>query len=61
MTVHQFFCILHLSCYLVLLNANFYYDVSVANDAAIDVANCALLSKVMHFKQWKSAMHNEIK
>ena len=28
-----------------LINANFYFDVSVANDVAIDVAKCALLGK----------------
>ena len=32
-----------------LLNSNFDFDVSVANDVAIDVAKCALPSKVM---QW---------
>ena len=32
-----------------LLNANFDFDVSVANDVAIDVAMCALPGKVM---QW---------
>ena len=32
-----------------LLNANFDFDVSVANDVAIDVAKCALPGKVM---QW---------
>ena len=31
------------------LNANFDFDVSVANDVAIDVAKCALPGKVM---QW---------
>ena len=30
-----------------LLNANFDFDVSVANDVAIDVAKCALPGKVM--------------
>ena len=34
---------------LTLLNANFDFDVSVANDVAIDVAKCALPGKVM---QW---------
>ena len=32
---------------LTLLNANFDFDVSVANDVAIDVAKCALPGKVM--------------
>ena len=32
-----------------LLNANFDFDVSVANEVAIDVAKCALQGKVM---QW---------
>ena len=32
-----------------LLNANFDFDVNVANDVAIDVAKCALPGKVM---QW---------
>ena len=30
-----------------LLNANFDFDASVANDVAIDVAKCALPGKVM--------------
>ena len=30
-----------------LLNTNFDFDVSVANDVAIDVAKCALPGKVM--------------
>ena len=30
-----------------LLNANFDFDVRVANDVAIDVAKCALPGKVM--------------
>ena len=30
-----------------LLNANFDFDVSVANDVAIDVAKCTLPDKVM--------------
>ena len=34
---------------LTLLNANFDFDVSVANDVAIDVAKCALPGTVM---QW---------
>ena len=34
-----------------LLNAHFDFDISVANDAAIDVAKWALLDKVM---QWSS-------
>ena len=33
--------------YFYDLNVNFYFDVSVANDAAIDVARCALPGKVM--------------
>ena len=47
-----------------LLNANFYYEVSVANDFAIDFAKCVLLGKVMsgsvHFNQWKWVLHIEI-
>ena len=30
-----------------LLNANFDFDISVANDVAIDVAKCTLLGKLM--------------
>ena len=32
---------------LTLLNANFDFDVSVANDVTIDVAKCALPGKMM--------------
>ena len=31
----------------MLLNANFDFDVSAANDIAIDVAECTLLGKLM--------------
>ena len=32
---------------LMLLKANFDFDVRIANDVAIDVAMCALLGKVI--------------
>ena len=38
---------IHYHFILTLLNANFDFDVSVANDVAIDVAKRALPGKVM--------------
>ena len=47
-----------------LLNDDFNFDVSVANDVAIDVDKCALsgevtLPKRWHFNQWEQGLHNE--
>ena len=54
-----------------LLNANYDFDVSVANDVAIDVAKCALPGKVMQGSPCPDVrilanengryLHNEIK
>ena len=47
-----------------LLNANFDFDVSVANDVAIDVAKytlpvITLPGNAYFINQWKWALHNE--
>ena len=39
-----------------LLNVNFEFDVTVANDVAIDVAKCSLPGKVMQCLAWKCAL-----
>ena len=55
---------------LTILNANFDFDVSVANGVAIDICkvhpfglgNAVItLPGNAYFNQWKWALHNEIK
>ena len=47
----------------LLINDDFDFEVSLANDVAIDVDKHAVITLPWswHFNQWKQALHNEIK
>ena len=46
-----------------LLNANFDFDINIANDIAIDGKGDAVITLPgsWHFNKWKRLLHNEIK